>query len=215
MKRFLIFFLVLTSCAGPQIIDKPINFNEKREELSLQYMKERYGLVQDTPVIDPKMVVIHWTAINDLDSSFRAFEDPELPGHRGEISGAGSLNVSAHFLVDRDGIIYRLMRETTMARHVIGLNHTAIGIENVGGSDARLTGEQLKANEKLIRYLNKKYDLDYLIGHYEYRLFEGHELWLEVDEGYRTQKTDPGIDFMSRLRNELNDLDFKPLPDEK
>ncbi len=37
-------------------------------------------------------------------------------------------------MVDRDGTRYRLMPETYMARHVIGLNYYSIGIENVGGS---------------------------------------------------------------------------------
>ena len=85
------------------------------------------------------------------------------------------------------------MPETTMARHVIGLNHAAIGIENVGGTEAMpLTKAQIKSNIRLVKYLSKKYPIDYLIGHYEYANFEGHELWLEKDDGYRTEKTDPG-----------------------
>lgn len=213
MKKILIFFLVITGCASPKIIDKPIVFNEKREELSLKYLKDRYGLEQEVPEIDPKMIVLHWTAIPDFERSFNAFRPPELPGHRSEISDAGNLNVSAHFLVDRDGSIYRLMPETTMARHVIGLNHSAIGVENVGGTaDTPLTEAQLKANIKLVKYLNRKYDIEYLLGHYEYTNFEGHDLWLEVDETYRTQKTDPGREFMARVRKAVENLNFKPVP---
>lgn len=214
MRGIFLVFLFLGACAGPKIIDRPINFNENRKNLSLQYMRDRYGLEKEEPGIQPEIVVVHWTAIPDLEASYRAFEDPQLPGNRKEISGAGSLNVSSHFLVDRNGKIYRLMPETMMARHVIGLNHVAIGIENVGGPEARLTREQLTANEKLIRYLNKKYNINYLIGHYEYQLFEGHHLWLEKDKAYRTQKTDPGNEFMQDLRAKLQDLNFKPLPNE-
>ncbi|MFD1096741.1 N-acetylmuramoyl-L-alanine amidase [Salegentibacter chungangensis] len=213
MKRILILLLVLSGCASPKIIDKPVVFNEARKELSLQYMKDRYGVQKEEPQIEPKMIVLHWTAIPDFESSYNAFKDPELPGHRDEIAGAGSLNVSAHFLVDRDGKIYRLMPETTMARHVIGLNHAAIGVENVGGTkDTPMTEAQVKANIRLVKYLDKKYDIDYLLGHYEYTNFEGHELWLEKDEGYRTEKTDPGEEFMTKVRKAVKNLNFKPVP---
>jgi N-acetyl-anhydromuramyl-L-alanine amidase AmpD len=105
------------------------------------------------------------------------------------------------------------MPETTMARHVIGLNHCAIGIENVGGTgDTKLTRAQLRSNKWLVKYLKSKYDIDYLIGHYEYTLFEDHELWLEKDQGYRTVKTDPGEKFLKRVKRATKKLNFKPTP---
>ncbi|GAA4317625.1 peptidoglycan recognition family protein [Christiangramia aestuarii] len=203
----------MISCKTSRIVDKPIDFGEDRKDLSLKYMKDRYGLESSSPQIEPKMIVLHWTAIPTLEASFRAFENSRLPQSREEISGAGQLNVSAHFLVDRDGTIYRLMPENLMARHVIGLNHAAIGIENVGGTrDTPLTDAQLEANIYLVNYLSDKYDIDYVIGHYEYTNFEGHELWLEKDEAYRTKKTDPGEDFMAKLRNAVKDKNFKEVP---
>lgn len=211
----LIFFLLfsLVSCNSLKITEKPIIFNAERAQLSLQYLKERYNLEQAKPSIQPKMIVLHWTHIPTLDDSFNAFEKPFLPGHRDEIAGAGNLNVSAHFLVDLDGDVYRLMPETTMARHVIGLNHTAIGIENVGGTEETpLTDAQVSANIKLVKYLANKYDIEYLIGHYEYTKFEGHELWLEQDQNYRTKKVDPGENFMARVRAATKGLNFKPIP---
>ncbi len=220
MKKliFLIFIFAVFSCGtqgkiNSNIIDRPITFNEEREELSLKYLKERYGLEQDIPNIQPKMIVLHWTAIPDFESSFEAFDPVTLPNAREDIQGAGSLNVSAHFLVDRDGKIFRLMPETMMARHVIGLNHTAIGIENVGGTeDTPLTQAQVNANIWLVDYLANKYDIEYLIGHHEYTRFENHPLWLEKDADYRTEKTDPGEDFMAAVRNASGDFNFKPLP---
>jgi N-acetylmuramoyl-L-alanine amidase len=209
------FFLFSCKSAGvaERIIDRPIIFNEEREELSLEYLKERYDLEQSSPDINPKIIVLHWTAIPDLESSFRAFNSVKLPGAREDIQEAGALNVSAHFLVDRDGTIYRLMPETTMARHVIGLNHVAIGVENVGGTkETPLTEAQLNANIGLVKYLDEKYNIEYLLGHYEYPQFEGHELWLEKDDGYRTQKTDPGKEFMQKVREKTKSLNFKPVP---
>ena len=105
------------------------------------------------------------------------------------------------------------MPETLMARHVIGLNHAAIGIENVGGTeDTPLTRAQLKANIKLVKYLNSKYDIEYVIGHYEYTNFVGHELWLEKNENYRTTKTDPGEWFMKKVRKATKKLEFRQVP---
>ncbi|HEY9183790.1 MAG TPA: peptidoglycan recognition family protein [Salegentibacter sp.] len=220
MKRlFLIITVILfASCAPTRevnylIIDKPINFNEERRELSLDYIKERYDLVKANSKIIPKMIVLHWTAIPTLEASFNAFNPVKLPGARADIQKAGALNVSAHFLVHRNGEIYRLMPEKLMARHVIGLNHVAIGIENVGGTPKTpLTQAQIDANIWLVNYLANKYNIDYLIGHYEYTNFENHPLWKEKDSGYRTQKTDPGEDFMEAVRNATKNFNFKPIP---
>ena len=120
--------------------------------------------------------------------------------------------VPTAFLIDRDGTIFRLLPETTFARHVIGLNYLAIGIENIGSDNMPLTKAQLEANEKLIRYLKRKYPIDYVIGHHEYQRFQKTELWKETDPNYRTVKSDPGDAFMIRLRKKLTDINLKPLP---
>ncbi|MHA7862918.1 peptidoglycan recognition family protein [Flagellimonas marinaquae] len=196
-----------------EIVDIPIIFDEQRMELTKEYLSERYHLEQETPEITPKMVVLHWTAIPSLKKSFEAFNRSTLPNWRPDLENVSGLNVSAHFLVDQDGTIYRLMPETVMARHTIGLNHCAIGIENVGGTDNMpLTKAQLRSNIFLVNYLASKYEIDYVIGHQEYTLFENHPLWLEVDDGYRTEKTDPGMDFVENVRNATKKFNFKPVP---
>ncbi len=211
---FVVVVALLSSCKSTlSIVDKPIIFDTNRERLTLEYLEQRYGLDADTPEITPKMIVLHWTVIPTLEKSFEAFKNPTLPNWRPDINSVSGLNVSSQFMVDRDGTIYKLLPETTMARHVIGLNHCAIGVENVGGGEGQpLTKAQLKSNIRLVRYLATKYEIDYLIGHYEYSLFENHPLWLEKDSGYRTVKTDPGADFMEKVRKAVDDLDFKPLP---
>ncbi len=205
---------VLVSCATTyEIIDKPIDFDAQRKELTLAYLSERYGLEQETPTIDPKMIVLHWTVIPTFEESFEFFKKATLSYTRPDINSAGALNVSAHFMVDRDGTIYRLLPETTMARHVIGLNHCAIGVENIGGTDALpLTKAQRKANIWLVNYLSAKYDIEYLIGHYEYTNFESHPLWLEIDDGYRTEKDDPGEEFMKQVRISTLKNNFNSTP---
>lgn len=209
-----IFSLFQSSCSPKstfRIIDKPITWNQEREDLSLKYLKDRHGLEQKTASIDPKMVVVHWTAIDNIEVTFDVFNPATLAG-RADLTGASNLNVSSQFLIDRDGTIFRLLPDTTFARHTIGLNYLAIGIENVGSDDMPLTKEQLKANEELIRYLERKYAIDYVIGHFEYQNFQTTDLWKEADPDYRTVKTDPGEEFMTKLRKNLADLNLKPVP---
>lgn len=217
MKKYsylLILFSLLMACGSVKIIDKPIIFDEQRKELTLEYMKDHYGLDHDNPKIVPQMVVVHWTAIPTFEKSFDAFYNVKLPTWRPDLKNASPLNVSIQFLVDRDGSVYRLMDETTMARHVIGLNYCAIGIENVGGTkDTPLTKKQLRSNIKLIKYLKEKYpEIEYVIGHYEYTQFDGTPLWLEKDPGYRTKKTDPGVEFINKIRESTSKYNWKPVP---
>ena len=216
MKQLLLIIitLIFLACSASKVIvDKPIVFNEERTELTRTYLLERYGLEQESPVISPKMIVLHWTVIPSLEEAFEAFDPATLPNWRPDIENVSGLNVSSQFMVDRDGTIYSLMPETNMARHVIGLNHCAIGVENVGGTkELPLTKAQLKANIWLVEYLTNKYPIDYLIGHYEYTNFEDHPLWLEKDKTYRTVKTDPGKDFMKKVRKATKNLNFKPVP---
>ena len=216
-KKSIVYFvlglLILSCTSTKRIVEHPITFNEERKILTLEYLQNRYGLEQDSPKIEPKMIVLHWTVIPTFEKSFKAFDPVTLPNWRPDIKNVSGLNVSSQFMVDRDGTIYQLLPETTMARHVIGLNHCAIGVENVGGTEELpLTKAQLKSNIWLVKYLKDKYDIDYLIGHYEYTLFENHPLWLEIDEGYRTVKTDPGPEFMANVRKAVKNLDFKELP---
>ena len=205
---------IFSSCS-PQatfrIIDKPITWNSEREQLSLQYLRDRHGIEQATASINPQMVVVHWTAIDNIEVTFDVF-DPPILGGRADLTGASNLNVSSQFLIDRDGTIFRLLPDTAFARHVIGLNYLAIGIENIGSDDMPLTKAQLKANERLIRHLKNKYPIDYVIGHHEYQNFQKTDLWKETDPNYRTVKTDPGDRFMNQLRKKLSDLNLKPVP---
>lgn len=216
MNNRLIYVLALilcTACSKSHYIDqKPIQFDSTRTALSLQYLEEHYGIQKQIPTIDPQMIVVHWTAIPTFEETFKIFDPPTLRNTRPDIKGAGALNVSAHYLIKRNGDIFQLLPDTLMARHVIGLNHTAIGIENVGSESERLTDDQLEANAWLINHLTKKHNIKYLIGHYEYPLFEKHPLWKELDDGYRTDKMDPGKAFMQKLRSKIDTLGLEGPP---
>ena len=196
-----------------EIVQKPITFDQERAQLSLEYMKEHYGIEKDQPVIDPKIIVIHWTVIPTADKTFDAFNPSILPSSRDGIRSAGNLNVSSQYMIDRDGTIYQLLPDTVFARHVIGLNYCAIGIENIAnGDDLPLTEAQFQANKKLVKQLISKYDIEYLIGHDQYKQFIGHPLWKELDSDYLTDKTDVGPEFIDRLHKELGVPSLKKAP---
>ena len=213
IKSLLLILTFFTAGYALEIIQKPIHFSEHRKQLTLEYIQTHYGLSPADITIVPRMIVIHYTAIPTLQGSFDAFDSEELPSSRSDISGKNTTaNVSVPYLVDRDGTVYQLMPENWMGRHVIGLNYSSIGIENVGRL-GDLTPEQLQANIALIEYLAKKYSsIEYLIGHSEYRCFEKSPLWLEKDKNYRTEKEDPGEKFMQDLRTALPALRQAPCP---
>jgi len=217
MKKTLFIFLcgiTFFSCSRPtfRVFEKPLDFNEERQALSLAYLKERHGIEKDSPSIEPQIIVLHWTAVPSVEKTYDVFEPSMLPSARASISGASALNVSSQFVVDRDGTIFRLLPDTAFARHVIGLNYCAIGVENIGSKDMPLTKAQVKANEMLIRYLQAKYPIEYVIGHHEYKTFVGHPLWKETDPDYLTQKSDPGDEFMKKVRSRIKDLNLKGVP---
>ena len=202
------------------IVEWPIVWTTHREALTAAYLAHHRGEEKLTgdPAVDsrmvPKMIVLHWTAGPTATSAWHNFQAEE--DRRRGLRDYQRVNLSAHFIVDQQGTIFRLMDETRVGRHTIGLNHLAIGIENVGDDRLHpLTDQQLEANVALIRWLSSRYPtITHLIGHYEYRLFEGHPQFEELDPKFRTGRRDPGEDFMRRVREEVWDLSLKGAPDQ-
>ena len=196
----------------PTIVDRPITFDEDRVALTLEYRRTHLGERRPTMEIEPRVIVLHYTDSAAAEETWRYFDRARLTADRTEVAGGGALNVSAHFLVDRDGAIWRLMPETWFARHCIGLNHVAIGIENAGSAAEPLTPAQVEANAALVRYLARRQAITHLIGHSEYRRMEGHPYFREADPGYRTEKVDPGDEFLAAVRARVDDLGLKGPP---
>ncbi len=194
-----IIFLNSSAFAEEKIfVDNFILWTDKRDELIDEYTLKHYGKI--CREIIPQAVVVHWTAFGTLESNWKYFYAEEMPDDEGR------LNVASQFIVDRDGTIWRLMPETKFARHIIGYNHCAIGIENVGGYDGRedLTEAQLAANVRLIKYLHEKYPtIKYVFGHYQQGKARASGLFIENVPGYYAIKTDPGPKFMRGLREQL------------
>ena len=195
-----------------QIIQYPINYSKDRTDLSIQYLKERHGLTQTTPTINPKIIVLHFTGFGNIKTIHEYFNAPTIEESRKVNKKVSALNVGSHYLIDRDGTIYQLIPDTLLARHVIGLNYCAIGVENIGSEKEQLTEAQIISNAKLIRYLTTKYKIEYLIGHEEYIQFRNTSLWKETDSNYITYKNDPGKAFMDGVRLLTKDLGLRATP---
>jgi N-acetylmuramoyl-L-alanine amidase len=157
--------------------------------------------------IAPRAIVLHYTAGGSAKATRAYFDRPRIEASRRTLARAGAVNVSAHFVVDRDGTIYRLQPETRFARHCVGLNHLAIGIENVGDEDRYpLTDAQVASNAALVRDLAARFPITHLLGHHEVSRFRDHAYYVELDRSYKVDKGDPGRVFMAKVRAHVADL---------
>src|SRR6476646_10022463 len=149
----------------PAIVQKPIPFGAGRRAETAAYAKRHYGIAT-WRLRSPHVIVEHYTATTSFASAWNTFAsdapDPEL----GELPGT-----CAHFVIDRDGTIYQLVPVSTVCRHTVGLNWTAIGIEHVGTSDVSILANprQLRASLRLTLWLMSRYriSLPNVIGHAE------------------------------------------------
>jgi N-acetylmuramoyl-L-alanine amidase len=160
--------------------------------------------------LTPQVIVLHWTAGPTAASAWNTFAAPRLAG-RPELLRGGELNVGAHYVVDRDGSIERLFTEDRVVRHCIGLNHVAVGIENVGGGPGLpLTPAQVDADAALIRDIASRQPIRWLYGHLESAAIEANPLYEERDPAYRNSKPDPGAEFMVKVRAKVEALGLGP-----
>jgi beta-N-acetylhexosaminidase len=149
----------------PPIVQSPIPFGAKRKAEMASYARRHYGL--DTyRLIDPHVIVIHYTETPDFQSTWNTFA-PDVPD-----SELHELpNTCAHFVVDADGTIHQLVPVGIMCRHTVGLNWTAIGVEHVGFSDGEVLGRarQMRASLRLVRWLRCRFQIPLadVIGHNE------------------------------------------------
>jgi hypothetical protein len=197
---------------APAIVDAPMAWSAERERLTLVYRKQHSDLDAADLAIDPRVIVLHYTAGGSAAGTRRYFDNVRIEAARKELARAGVVNVSAHFIVDRDGTIYQLQPPTRFARHCIGLNHIAIGIENVGDEAAfPLTDAQVAADAALVRELARRYRITHLLGHYEVMKFRRHPYYVEREAAYKNDKPDPGPRFMALVRARVADLGLQGL----
>ncbi|MEZ4381506.1 MAG: peptidoglycan recognition family protein [Nannocystaceae bacterium] len=198
---------------APPYVDRLIRYDDERTALTLEYRKLHEGGDPQDAVITPRMVVLHHTGGPSADAAWRYFNRPTIESGRATLAKAGRVNVGAQFLVDRDGTILRLIPEDRHARHCVGLNHLAIGVENVGDGKAHpLTEAQIDADARLIRYLAATFPITHVIGHNEALAMREHPYFHEEVPGYKTRKGDPGPAFMAAVRERIADLGLEGPP---
>jgi uncharacterized phage infection (PIP) family protein YhgE len=85
-----------------------------------------------------------------------------------------SYGVSAHYLIDRAGTIYRLVEDKNIAYHAgaskmpdgrRNVNDFSIGIEMMNKEDTEYTKEQYAAVNALVAWLKKQHGIKYIVGH--------------------------------------------------
>jgi N-acetylmuramoyl-L-alanine amidase/Zinc carboxypeptidase len=153
--------------APPREVGRPIPFGAERKADMAAYARRHYG-IDDYRLRDPKVIVEHYTVTSSFPPVFDLFSRNVPDAELNELPG-----VCSHYVIDRDGTIYRLVPTTIMCRHTVGLNWTAIGIEHVGQSDAQVMGNrrQLAASLRLTRALQGRHGIATrnVIGHNESR----------------------------------------------
>jgi N-acetylmuramoyl-L-alanine amidase len=146
----------------------PIPFGPVRKAQTTAYVRRHYGSFIRRPtwrLRHPHVIVIHYTDAS-YRSTFNTFANdvPDVEFH--ELP-----QVSAHFVIDRFGHIHQLVSLHVIARHTVGLNWTAIGVEHVGFSDAQVLDDrnQMRSSLRLVHWLACRYHIKIrnVIGHNE------------------------------------------------
>ena len=134
---------LLVAPPRPHIVWKPIPFGATRVAETAAYSQRHYGVRTARPASAGDRRARH----RDVDASRRRStrsraDVPDAELH--ELPGT-----CAHFVIDRDGTIYQLVRLTLRCRHTVGLNWAAIGIEHVGLSDAQVLDDAAQMRTSL------------------------------------------------------------------
>jgi N-acetylmuramoyl-L-alanine amidase len=149
----------------PQIVQKPIPFGVQRRSETAAYALRHYGL-HTWRLERPQVIVEHYTASTTFSSAWNTFASDAPDSELHERPGT-----CAHFVIDRDGTIYQLVPLSTICRHTVGLNWTAIGIEHVGTSDGSILDNprQIASSLALTLWLMHRFGiaLPNVIGHNE------------------------------------------------
>jgi beta-N-acetylhexosaminidase len=153
------------AAVAPPIVSRFIPFGVRRRREMADYSRRHYG-VAGYRLVHPRVIVEHYTETPSASAAFATFA-PDVPDTElHELPG-----ICAHFVVDRDGTIYQLVPVALRCRHTVGLNYTAIGIENVGYSDRQILADarQLRASLALTTWLRCRFaiSVNNVIGHNE------------------------------------------------
>jgi N-acetylmuramoyl-L-alanine amidase len=166
----------------PRIVKRLIPYPRSRKADMAAYSKRHYG-ARKWKLTDPKLIVIHYAAAGSISSIYNTFAPnrPDVEFH--ELPG-----VCSHYAVSARGIAFKFVPPSIRCRHVVGLNHVAIGIEHVGFSDADILGRkaQLRGSLRLTQWLRCRFGIPVkrVIGHNESL---SSPFYKELDPDFRGQ----------------------------
>lgn len=194
----------------PEIVVRRIAYGPRRRRQMAAYGERHYG-ERSWALTDVRVIVEHYTDGLTWQGAWRHFASNAT--HNGEKPGT-----CTHFIIDRDGTIYRLVDLGVRCRHVVGLNDRSIGIEHVGTGSAMVLGNerQMDASLELTTWLMARYGVNIgnVIGHgealespYHHELNPDWRCLVHADFRHAAMQT-----YRDRLRDVLRDVDV-PLGD--
>src|SRR5579859_7310423 len=68
-----------------KIISMPINFSQERIDLTLAYRRTHQDPGATDILIQPKMIILHWTGINSVESTWKYFNSVRAQAARPEL----------------------------------------------------------------------------------------------------------------------------------
>ncbi|MGC8594921.1 MAG: N-acetylmuramoyl-L-alanine amidase [Candidatus Kryptoniota bacterium] len=139
-----------TGCEGVQVINKLVNWGYSMNSAGVRKIEA---------------IIIH--------SSYNALS-PDSFSLAGVIQEYREADVSPHYIIDRQGEIFRLVPDKYIAYHAgksklpdgrTNVNELSLGIEIINTKDDRPTDAQYSALAKLVKCLERKYPIKYVLGH--------------------------------------------------
>ena len=108
--------LALARAVAPQpVVARARSRSGRRRRREMRaYARRHYGL-DDFRLRRPRVIVEHYTATSTFAPVFNTFASDTPDVELGELPG-----VCAHFVIDRDGTVYRLVPTSIMCRHTVG-----------------------------------------------------------------------------------------------
>jgi murein DD-endopeptidase MepM/ murein hydrolase activator NlpD len=95
---------------------------------------------------DIDTIIVHYTTAGTFESTKNHFLNPKS-------------EVSAHYVIDKNGDIYQMVEDADKAWHAVHANLTSIGIEHVAKVGDQLTEIQEKSSIHLIKWLMTEYKI--------------------------------------------------------
>ncbi|MBD2655419.1 N-acetylmuramoyl-L-alanine amidase [Synechocystis sp. FACHB-383] len=107
---------------------------------------------------DIDTIVVHYTTAGTFESTKNHFLNPAPPCPTPS-NPSRTCPVSAHYIIDKNGDIYQMVKDVDKAWHAAQANRTSIGIEHVARVGDRLTESQEKSSIRLIKWLMTEYKI--------------------------------------------------------